>query len=304
MNNIDFGKNVEVRENEPLYKHSSFRIGGNARYALFPKTCDELIYAVRTCKRNELEYVLVGNASNILFDDLGYSGAVIFTERMNSSKYIYKKGEVHIKVDCGKMLTELSSEAGKKHSLHGLEFAYGIPGTVGGAVYMNAGAYGGQMSDIVIETEYYDTIEDKISKYDFENHKFSYRHSIFHEHPEFIILSTTLRMSDDNSEDIFNVMMKNMTSRREKQPLEFPSAGSTFKRPEDNIFVGKLIQDSGLKGYSIGGAQISEKHAGFIINRGGATSKDVLDLIGYIRSVIMENYGIMLECEIIYIPYE
>ncbi len=303
MCSIDFGKDIQIKKNEPLSKHSSFRIGGCAEYALFPKTREELFFAVNTCIQKGKRYRIVGNASNLLFDDRGFDGVIIFTEQMNSTEYIHKNGEVYIKVECGRMLTELSSEVGKKHSLSGLEFAYGIPGTVGGAVYMNAGAYGGQMSDVIVETEYFDASRGSSFVIGAEEQKLSYRHSIFQEYPEYIILSTTLKLVEGNAEEIFSIMSKNMSSRREKQPLELPNAGSTFKRPADNIFVGKLIEDAGLKGYTIGGAQISEKHAGFTVNRGGATSSDVLELIEYVKSVILEKNGVTLESEIIYVPY-
>ena len=304
MNDIDFGNSIEIRNNEPLYKHSSFRIGGNAKYALFPYSREELIYALNTCRQKKINYIIVGNASNILFDDKGFYGAVIFTEKLNSTEYIYKNDYVYLRAECGKMLTELSSDAGKKHCLSGLEFAYGIPGTVGGAIYMNAGAYGGQMSDIVVETEYYDVNTGKISTLDFEGHDFRYRHSLFADKSEYVVISTLLKLKNGNAEQIFDVMNKNMSSRKEKQPLEFPNAGSTFKRPGEKIYVGKLIEDAGLKGFSIGGAQISEKHAGFLINRGGATSNDVISLIEYVKTVISEKYDVSLECEIIYVPYK
>lgn len=303
MCNIDFGKDIQIKIDEPLSRHSSFRIGGNAKYALFPKSREELFFAVNTCIQKDIRYKIVGNASNLLFDDRGFDGAVIFTEKMSSTEYIHRDGATYIKVECGKMLTELSGESGKKHSLTGLEFAYGIPGSVGGAVYMNAGAYGGQMSDVIVETEYFDTSDDKAHVIGAEGQKLSYRHSVFQEHPEYIILSTTLKLQGGNAEEIFALMNKNMSSRKEKQPLELPNAGSTFKRPADNIFVGNLIEEAGLKGYSIGGAQISEKHAGFTVNRGGATSKDVLELIEYVKSVILEKNGVSLETEIIYVPY-
>ncbi len=303
MSVIDFGSNIEVRVEEPLSKHSSFRIGGNAKYALFPKTRDEFLYAINVCVQLKIKYMTVGNASNLLFDDLGYDGAVIFTERLNAVEYIHSESGTYVIAECGKMLTELSSETGKKHSLTGLEFAYGIPGTVGGAVYMNAGAYGGQMSDVVTVTEYYDVNSKRVCVLSLDEHDFSYRHSIFQEHPEYIILSTKLKLSEGDAEGIISRMTKNMNSRREKQPLELPNAGSTFKRPGENIYVGKLIEDAGLKGYSVGGAQISEKHAGFTVNRGGASSSDVLSLIEHTQNVIKEKYDVTLSPEIIYIPY-
>ena len=303
MCNIDFGKDVEIRVNEPLSKHSSFRIGGGAKYALFPKNREELIFAVNTCIHKGQRYLIVGNASNLLFDDKGFDGVVIFTAKMTATEYLHKNNEVYIKAECGKSLTELSSEAGKKHSLRGLEFAYGIPGTVGGAVYMNAGAYGGQMSDVVVETEAYDVKAQKTVTIKGDEHKFSYRHSLFAENTELIVLSTTMKLTLGDAEEIFSKMNKNMNSRKEKQPLELPNAGSTFKRPGESIFVGKLIEEAGLKGYSVGGAQISEKHAGFTVNKGGATAADVLSVVEHTKDVILEKYGVSLESEIIYIPY-
>lgn len=304
MCNIDFGKDIQIKKDEPLSKHSTFRIGGNAKYALFPKSREELIFAVNTCIHKNKRYRIVGNASNLLFDESGFDGVIIFTTGVNSTEYLHKNGNVYINVECGRMLTELAGEVGKKHSLSGLEFAYGIPGTVGGAVYMNAGAYGGQMSDVIVETEYFDTSSGKTYTLKADEMNLSYRHSIFQEHTQYIILSVMLKLKEGNAEDIFYLMNKNMSSRKEKQPLELPNAGSTFKRPENNVFVGKLIEEAGLKGYSIGGAQISEKHAGFTVNKGGATSADVLALINYVKDIIRDKNGIELESEIIYVPYK
>ncbi len=296
-------ESIEIKENEPLSKHSSFRIGGCAKLACFPKNAGELKLCIENCKDKKLNFKIIGNASNILFDDRGYDGAIIFTTRMNELEYIIKPNAILIKVGCGKSLTELASEVGKKHSLSGLEFAYGIPGTVGGAVYMNAGAYGGQMSDVVVETEYLDLNDMNIHTLSATDHEYSYRYSVFMRCNEHIILSTTLKLAKDDAEKIFAAMNKNMTARRDKQPLEYPNAGSVFKRPGEGIFAGKLIQDAELKGYTIGGAQVSEKHAGFIINRGDATSEDVLALIEHTKNKVFELFGVTLECEIIYIPY-
>ena len=301
---VDFGEKIEVRKDEPLYKHSTFRIGGLAKYALFPENQNELIFALNACKNKDENYFIAGNGSNLLFDDKGFNGAIIFTTKMNSCQYLHKDGSVYVNVACGRSLTELSAEVGKKHSLSGLEFAYGIPGTVGGAVYMNAGAYGGQISDVVFSTDYLDITCKEVKTVFANEHDFSYRHSMFQDHPEYIILSTTLKLCEGNAQEIFSLMNKNMSSRKEKQPLELPNAGSTFKRPGENIFVGKLIEEAGLKGFSIGGAQISEKHAGFTVNAGGATSSDVLALIEHTKKTINEKYGVRLESEIIYVPYE
>ena len=293
---------IEIRENEPLSKHSSFKTGGQTKIALFPKNADELSRALTYAKGSGKKYRIVGNCSNLIFDDKGFDGIIIFTKGVSDALYIRKRDSVLIKTECGRSLTELASEAGKKHSLTGLEFAYGIPGTVGGAVYMNAGAYGGQMSDVVVETEYFDTESGELKKLSTKDHNFDYRHSVFAEHPKYVILSTTLELKVGNAEEIFSAMSKNMSSRREKQPLEYPNAGSTFKRPE-GYFAGKLIEDCGLKGYTIGGAQISKKHAGFIINIGNATSDDILKLIEFTQESVLNAFNVKLEPEIIYIPY-
>ena len=297
---LDFN-GIEIRENEPLSKHSTFKIGGDAKIAVFPKNIEELVSVLKAAKNCNYKYKVIGNGSNVLFDDSGFDGIIIFTKRVCDTEYIHRGDVTLIKVSCGRSLTELAAEVGKKHSLGGMEFAYGIPGTVGGAVYMNAGAYGGQMSDIVRETEYFDTDSGEVKTLTFQEHRFDYRHSIFLEHPEYIILSTILELKEGNAEEIFSVMTKNMNSRREKQPLEYPNAGSTFKRPEGH-FAGKLIEDCGLKGYRVGGAQISEKHAGFTVNIGGATSCDVLAVIEYAKKTVKENFGVELESEIIYVP--
>ena len=299
---LDFASKIEIRENEPLSRHSSFKIGGNAKIAVFPKSRDELIEVLKGVQNCRYKYRVIGNGSNMLFDDRGFDGIIIFTGHVSDTEYIHGSEGTLIRVCCGRSLTALADEVGKKHSLSGLEFAYGIPGTVGGAVYMNAGAYGGQMSDVVVETEYFDPADGEIKTARGEEHKFDYRHSIFADHPEYIIISTVLNLREGNAEDIFAVMTKNMTSRREKQPLEYPNAGSTFKRPVGH-FAGKLIEDCGLKGYTVGGAQISEKHAGFTINVGGATSEDVLSLIKHTRETVKETFGVHLESEIIYLPY-
>ena len=295
--------NIDIRENEPLSRHSTFKIGGNAKITCFPKNCEELCNCISYCKANNIKFVVMGNASNVLFDDRGFDGAVIFTLHMNELEYVRYPEHTLIKVGAGRSLTELASETGKRHSLSGLEFAYGIPGTVGGAVYMNAGAYGGQMSDVVVETEYLDITNMTLHTITGAEHQYSYRKSVFMKHPEYVIVKTTLKLAPEDAERIFATMSNNITSRKEKQPLEYPNAGSVFKRPAENVFAGKLIQDANLKGYSIGGAQISEKHAGFIVNRGNATSKDVLALVKHTSQVVYEQFGYRLECEIIYVPY-
>ncbi len=297
---MNFG--IDLRQGELLSKHSSFKTGGPSKCAIFPKNTEELSRALIYATESGEKYRIVGNCSNILFDDKGFDGILIFTKGVSDTTYIRKKNGVLVRAECGKSLTELASEVGKKQALSGLEFAYGIPGTVGGAVYMNAGAYGGQMSDIVIETEYFDTIDRKVKVLSKHEHDFGYRHSVFEDNTNYIILSTLIELKEGDPEDILALMTKNMSARKEKQPLEYPNAGSTFKRPE-GFFAGKLIEDCGLKGYTSGGAQVSEKHAGFVINRGGATSEDVLKVIEHIEKTVLEKFNVRLELEIIYIPF-
>ena len=292
-----------VKHNEPLYRYCTLGIGGDAKIAYFPESVSEFCDILKQLKTQGERYIVVGNGSNLLFDDDGFDGAVIFTKSMNEVEYTYKPDCVYITVECGKLLTGLSLEAGKKHSLTGLEFAYGIPATVGGAVFMNAGAYGGQMSDVVVSTLAFDLETMQTVTVIGEEHNFAYRHSVFEENKNLIVLSTTLCLHMGDAQAICEKMDINMQSRKDKQPLEYPSAGSTFKRPE-GYFAAKLIDDCGLKGFSVGGAQISKKHAGFAVNIGGATSKDMLGLMDSVRNTVFEKFGVMLEAEVIYVPYK
>lgn len=294
---------MQIIENEPLYKHSTFRIGGNANVAYFPENKEEFCNLISSLKEKNERYIVVGNGSNILFDDEGYDGAVIFTKSLKNVEYIRKGETVTIKSECGKMLSELSFEACRKHALTGLEFAYGIPGTVGGAVYMNAGAYGGEISYVLTSSEVYDVQNGKIITLSKEDHKLSYRHSVFFENKDFILLNSSFELHIGGIELISKSMENNMNSRREKQPLEYPSAGSAFKRPE-GYFAAKLIDDAGLKGLNVGGASVSEKHAGFIINKGNAKSIDVLELIKKIQDEVYNKYSVLLTPEIIHVKYK
>ena len=284
---------IECASALPLSSKSSFRIGGAADLAVFPKNASELKYTVAYLNDRELPYIVVGNGSNILFEDDGYRGCVIFTEKMNK---ITVEGS-RITAGAGASVTALATTA-KNASLTGLEFSYGIPGSVGGAVVMNAGAYGGEIANAFESCEIFDTEKLELYVCSATEMSFSYRHSIFSENKNLICLSATFALKEGNKEEIEAVMRDLMGRRISKQPLDYPSAGSVFKRPAPDIFVGKLIEDSGLKGYTIGGAQVSEKHAGFIINVGGATARDVLDLVEHIRTVIRKNYGVELECEV------
>lgn len=292
-----------VKYNEPLYKHSTFRVGGEAKTAYFPESAEELTDILGKLAEDGERYIVIGNGSNMLFDDRGFDGAVVFTKAVSGVKYTYSSDSVFIEAECGKMLTELSYEAGKKHSLLGLEFAYGIPATVGGAVFMNAGAYGGQMSDVVVSTKAYDKESRTIVTVEGDSHNFAYRHSIFEENRNLIVISTTMKLKLGDAMAISEKMDANMQSRRDKQPLEYPSAGSTFKRPV-GYFAAKLIDDCALKGAKVGGAEVSEKHAGFIVNKGGATSADILELMDFVSGRVFDTFGVKIEPEVIYVPYK
>lgn len=298
---INFPQGIEIKYDLPLNKYCSFKTGGKADIALFPKNKEEFAKCIRELSRSNVRFEIIGNASNILFDDNGFRGVLIFTSKMNTVTYTEQGEECYMTAECGVKLTELAMRTLKHMSLSGLEFAYGIPGSVGGAVYMNAGAYGGEMSDIVIESLCYSAKDDAIITLDGKSHNFSYRHSVFQEQKDLYIISTTLRLKKDTSGAAMQKAIENMNSRKEKQPLEYPNAGSTFKRPKDAI-AAKLIDDCGLKGMSSGGAQVSEKHAGFIINRDGATSSDVLTLASIVCEQVKNKYGTELELEIIYLP--
>ena len=276
-----------------LSSKTSFKIGGKADLAVFPKNEDELDYIMAYLKDRDMPYIVIGNGSNILFDDEGYRGCVIFTERMNK---VTLEGN-RITAGAGASFTALAVTA-KNASLTGLEFAYGIPGSVGGAVVMNAGAYGGEVSQAIESCTLYDAEKCELRSVTKDEMELSYRHSIFSENKQYVCVSATFALKEGKKDEIDAVMRDLMQRRISKQPLEYPSAGSVFKRPAPDLFVGKMIEESGLKGYTIGGAQVSEKHAGFIINVGGATAKDVLDLVGHIQGVIRQNYGVEIECEI------
>ena len=281
-----------IRENESLAIHSTMRVGGNARLAAFPRDAEELRSLVSLAKAHGIRHIIVGNASNILFDDKGFDGLVIFTTAMRSVEW---NGDT-VTAACGASLTGLSAAA-TKTGVSGLEFAFGIPGTIGGAVYMNAGAYGSEISAVLTESTYLGS-EEFLTR-SAEEHRFGYRTSIYRSTND-IILSATFRLTLDDPAEIAARAEQNMTSRRSKQPLEYPNAGSVFKRPE-GAFPGALIEKAGLKGLRIGGAEISEKHANFIVNRGGATASDVLKLVDTARREVYQKFGISLETEIIHI---
>lgn len=286
--------------NESLSLHSTFRIGGKADYAVFPKNDVELVRAVELAKQYEIRFTVIGRGSNVLFSDDGFRGMVLFTQDMCG---ISCCGEV-LRAEAGTSLSRVALYAAE-HGLTGLEWAQGIPGTVGGGIYMNAGAFGGTISDVLESSTYWDSNEDSFKNLSCSEHRFSQRHSIYMEMDQ-VILRAEFRLTRvpvGEEDRIMQTMQEYRERRRFTQPLQYPSAGSVFKRPEGH-FAGKLIEDAGLKGLRIGGAQVSEKHAGFIINAGDATSHDVLQLIEQIREIVLDRFDVLLEPEIRYISCE
>ncbi len=283
---------LSLSENGDLAPHSTFKIGGKADFIVKSHSKVALVESVKAARENGIKYVVVGNGSNILFPDGQYEGAVILTTGM--TKVSFERNKIY--ADCGYSFTALASQA-QKRGLTGLEFAYGIPGSVGGAVYMNAGAYDGEIKNVVTKTFWYDSENDRFGEFEGEENAFGYRESVYQEKKGYIILGAEFSLENGEENAILEKMQSFMSARQEKQPLEYPSAGSTFKRAP-GYFTAKLIDEAGLKGYSVGGAQVSEKHAGFVINRGGATSEDVKKLVSDIQNVVYKNSGVKIECEI------
>ena len=283
----------KIKTNEDMSKHTSFKAGGKAKFYIKAKTVEDVINTVKISKENNIPIVVLGNGSNILFKDEEFNGVVLKIELDT-----LKIEENIITAEAGVKNAILGRKA-LDNNLQGFEFAAGIPGTIGGAIRMNAGAYGGEIKDIVQDVEYLDYEDLKIKKITNKECNFEYRHSVFCENKN-IILSATFKLENGIKEEIANRMNEFAKSRKEKQPLEYPSTGSTFKRGTDFI-TAKLIDECGLKGYQIGGAQVSEKHAGFIINKENATAKDIIDLVEYVKKTVKEKTGksIDLEVEII-----
>ena len=289
MSNIE----KKIKQNEPMKNHTSFKIGGTADLFLKVATIEELMQAIEYAKTKKIPIYFIGNGSNLLVTDKGIRGLVVKIDIQNIS--IQKtENSVKVTVGAGYKMMALAREL-LNQEITGFEEFAGIPGTIGGAIYMNAGAYGKEMKDIVISTKCMD-LDGKIFTLSNKEQEFTYRDSIF-EKNNYIILETTLQLNNGIKSEIENKMTKLLKERKEKQPIGEPSAGSTFKRQE-GIITAKLIDECGLKGYSIGGAKVSEKHAGFVVNSNNATAKDVLDLIKYIKEKVYEKYGIKIEEEL------
>lgn len=283
---------IPCRSGCPLAARSTFRIGGTAALAAFPQTRDQLISVLMLARDSDVPYTVIGNASNVLFPDGEYPGLIVFTGELRGLSSL----GCEITADAGASLAALAKLA-KAESLSGAEFAAGIPGTVGGAVLMNAGAFGGSMAQITVRSDYWDAETNTVGSFSGSEHCFATRSSIYAGQPRYIILGAVLRLRTGFWDEINDRMEEFARRRRMTQPLNLPNAGSIFRHPPGQ-FAGKLIENCGLKGASVGGAAVSEKHAGFIVNRGDATAKDVLELIRLIRERVFRETGITLECEI------
>ena len=279
--------------NEPMSKYTSFKIGGPAECLVKIKTLEQLKAILKYSKENDIQLTVIGNGSNILVSDDGIKGIVAKIE-IDNFKIDIQDEKVLLTVGSGIKLGWIAQKC-LKEEISGFEFASGIPGTMGGAIRMNAGAHGTEIKDIVKTVTYVDRNGD-IHKIEKEQAKFEYRNSLF-AHKDYIIVETEIQLEKGNTEEIKEKMTEYANYRKEKQPIEYPSAGSTFKRGTDFI-TAKLIDECGLKGYQIGGAQISEKHAGFIINKDNATAKDVMELMEYTKEQVYNKFGKVIEAEI------
>ena len=283
---------LEMNINEKMSRHTTFRTGGPASLFIRPDSLEQLKKVVALLKRAEVPYFILGNGSNLLVSDKGYDGAIISTDKFTD---IRLEDEKTIYAEAGVKNSAIAAFA-RDNSLTGFEFAAGIPGSLGGAVIMNAGAYGGEMKLIVKEVRALSP-QGEIIRLDNEALRFDYRTSAL-KGKDFIVISALLELEKGDKDEISARMNELALKRKEKQPLEYPSAGSTFKRPE-GYFAGKLIEDSGLRGYTVGGAMVSDKHCGFVINKGEATSKDIYTLILNVQNTVYEKFGVRLEPEVI-----
>ena len=281
-----------IKLKEPMENHTTLRIGGPADYFVTPTGINEIKEIISLCKKDSIPYYVLGNGSNLLVSDQGYRGLIIHLEENFSEVSITPDGIVT--AQAGILLSKLANLIAKQ-GFTGFEFAAGIPGTLGGAVTMNAGAYGGEMKQCLTGAKVLDT-NGNILSLEKEELELGYRTSIL-QRKDYILLEASVKLSKDNSDDVFARMQELNRQRREKQPLDQCSAGSTFKRPE-GYFAGKLISDAGLRGYQIGGAAVSEKHCGFLINKDNASAKDFLSLIQEVVRIVEEKFGVTLEPEV------
>lgn len=294
----DYMKTIIPQErilfHEPMSRHTTFRVGGEAECLIMVWTEEELGKLIRYLNQIEEAYFILGNGSNLLVGDKGYRGIVLKFD--GPMEEVSVEG-TRIRARAGALLSKVAAEA-KNHGLSGLEFAAGIPGSIGGGVVMNAGAYGGEMKQVVVSVRGLDA-EGEILLLDNETMEFGYRTSAIKNRP-FIVLEVTLQLTEGSPEEIGAKMEELALLRRSKQPLEYPSAGSTFKRPE-GYYAGKLIMEAGMRGYRIGGAQVSDKHCGFVVNTGNATAADIREVIEEVQEKVRERFHVSLEPEIIFL---
>jgi len=286
----EFYNKDNIKIDEKLSSYVNFKVGGPADILLIPDSKEQVKKSIGICRENNIPVYVIGNGSNILVRDGGFRGVVISLKGVHNITV----NDERIEAECGVMLKEVSDKA-MENSLTGFEFACGIPGTIGGAVFMNAGAYDGEISHVIESAE---VIDENCNIINLTNEEldFGYRSSLVMK-KGYIVLSAVFKLKKGQVKTI-KELVNDLTNKREsKQPLEYPSAGSTFKRPT-GYFAGKLIQDAGLKGYSIGGAAVSEKHSGFVINKGNATAKDITDLIEYIQDEVKKQFGVNLHTEV------
>ena len=276
---------------EPMREHTTFRVGGNAEVFIAPDSIDKICRILDICREYRLPCHVIGNGSNLLVGDRGVRGVVLQIYKNFSGMSVQ---DTRIWVQAGALLAKTAVFAAE-HGLTGLEFASGIPGTVGGAVTMNAGAYGGEMKDVISRVRVLDP-EGKLRTFSVEELQLGYRASLIQKQG-CLVVEAELALTRGEPEKIYGRMEELKAARKEKQPIEFASAGSTFKRPE-GYFAGKLIMDAGLRGYSVGDAQVSEKHCGFVINRGEATAAQVMELIEHIQAEVLLKFGVKLEMEV------
>lgn len=289
-----FVSEENVRRDEPMAAHTTFRVGGNADCFVEIGTTEQLVQVQNYLRQVDDPFYIIGNGSNLLVSDDGYRGVII--QIGQKMKEILVEG-TSIRAQAGASMAQVAAAA-KKNGLTGLEFASGIPGTIGGGVVMNAGAYGGELSQIVTEVTVVDK-EGECLVLDNETMEFGYRKSIIRSHP-FVVTEVTMKL-EKGDEDVIQKKMEELAAkRREKQPLEFPSAGSTFKRPE-GYFAGELIMNAGMRGFTIGGAKVSDKHCGFVINEGNATAADIVKVIREVQRQVKEQFHVELEPEVVFL---
>ncbi len=283
--------NITAFYDDSMQKHTSFKVGGNAMCIALPDTVEKASALIKFLNDNKINNYYLGNGSNVIFNDKGFDGVIVKTSNLNSVVF---DGNI-LTAGAGVLMTSLSKRAQEK-GLSGLECCYGIPGNVGGGVFMNAGAYGGEISQCIVSVDYIDQ-SGEIHTLSKEECEFAYRHSVFMKNKWFIV-SATFELSEKDSAQMLEFMEDIMQRRKDKQPLDKPSAGSSFKRPV-GYFAAALIDECGLKGLTVGGAQVSEKHAGFIVNIGGATCNDIVALADKVTQIVLEEKGVVLEKEMI-----